>query len=280
MSDVQRVFITGGASGLGRALAIQYARAGWAVVIADVHDGRGAETLKELSELAKQAGTAARFVPRYFHADVTCEAELQAIADALEADWQGIDVLYNNAGVAQAGAIEDVSLSDWEWIVNINLLGVVRGCKIFTPGFKRQGSGHIVNIASMAGLLDVPRMASYNVTKAAVVALSGTLTHELMDAGIGVSVVCPSFFPTNLEDTMRSTDPGLKKMMNKLLASGKLSADEVAERIIAGVKKGQQHILPHESGERLWLLKRYLPQGMYRYVFQRSIQRMKPRNKR
>lgn len=278
MSDVQRVFITGGASGLGRALALQYARAGWAVAIADVHDGRGAETLKELNELTTQAGTI--FAPRYFHADVTIEAELQAVADALETDWQGIDVLYNNAGVAQAGAIEDVPLSDWEWIVNINLLGVVRGCKIFTPGFKRQGSGHIVNIASMAGLLDVPRMASYNVTKAAVVALSGTLTHELMDAGIGVSVVCPSFFPTNLEDTMRTADAGLKKMMNKLLASGKLNADEVAERIIAGVAKGQQHILPHESGERLWLLKRYLPQGMYRYVFQRSIQRMKPRNKR
>ena len=278
MSDVQRVFITGGASGLGRALALQYARAGWAVAIADVHDGRGAETLKELNELTTQAGTI--FAPRYFHADVTIEAELQAVADALEADWQGIDVLYNNAGVAQAGAIEDVPLSDWEWIVNINLLGVVRGCKIFTPGFKRQGSGHIVNIASMAGLLDVPRMASYNVTKAAVVALSGTLTHELMDAGIGVSVVCPSFFPTNLEDTMRTTDAGLKKMMNKLLASGKLSADEVAERIIDGVKKDQQHILPHESGERLWLMKRYLPQSLYRYVFQRSIQRMKPRDMR
>ena len=278
MSDVQRVFITGGASGLGRALALQYARAGWAVAIADVHDGRGAETLKELNELTTQAGT--NFAPRYFHADVTIEAELQAVADALEADWQGIDVLYNNAGVAQAGAIEDVPLSDWEWIVNINLLGVVRGCKIFTPGFKRQGSGHIVNIASMAGLLDVPRMASYNVTKAAVVALSGTLTHELMDAGIGVSVVCPSFFPTNLEDTMRTTDAGLKKMMNKLLASGKLNAYEVAERIIDGVKKGQQHILPHESGERLWLMKRYLPQSLYRYVFQRSIQRMKPRDKR
>ncbi|MEO6697825.1 MAG: SDR family oxidoreductase [Paraperlucidibaca sp.] len=280
MNDVKRVFITGGASGLGRALALNYARAGWAVAIADVHDGRGDETLAELSALAESAGTPARYAPRYFHADVTIEAELQAVADALDSAWQGIDVLYNNAGVAQAGAIEDVPLSDWEWIININLLGVVRGCKIFTPGFKRQGSGHIVNIASMAGLLDVPRMASYNVTKAAVVALSGTLTHELMESGINVSVVCPSFFQTNLEDTMRSTDAGLQKMMHKLLASGKLSADDVAQRIIAGVDKGQQYILPHESGERLWLMKRYFPQGMYRYVFQRSIQRMKPRAKR
>lgn len=280
MSTVQRVFITGGASGLGRALALNYARAGWAVAIADVHDGRGAETLHELDELAAKAGTSATYAPQYFHADVRQEADLQAAADALDACWQGIDVLYNNAGVAQAGAIDDVPLSDWQWIIDINLLGVVRGCKIFTPSFKRQGSGHIVNIASMAGLLDVPRMASYNVTKAAVVALSGTLTHELMSDGIGVSVVCPSFFQTNLEDTMRATDAGLQKMMHKLLASGKLSADEVAQRIIEGVAKGQQYILPHESGERLWLMKRYLPNALYRYVFQRSMKRMKPRSQR
>lgn len=273
MSQHQRIFITGGASGLGRALALRHAREGWRVCIADLNDERGETVRRELV-----AAGAAEAV--YHHADVTREEDLQAVADDLAARWGGLDVLINNAGVAQAGAIEDVSLDDWRWIIDINLLGVVRGCKVFVPLFKRQGSGHIVNIASMAGLLDVPRMGSYNVSKAAVVALTTTLEQELMADGIGVSVVCPSFFQTNLEETMRSTDPGLKKMMNKLLASGKLSADDVAERIVRGVRRGEVHILPHTSGERLWRAKRFLPHKLYSNLFQRSLGRMKPRGQR
>lgn len=273
MTQPQRIFITGGASGLGRALALRHARAGWRVCIADLNDIRGETVRQEL--LAAGAPEAI-----YRHADVTREEDLQAVASELAGAWHGIDVLVNNAGVAQAGAIEDVTLEDWRWILDINLLGVVRGCKVFTPLFKRQGHGHIVNIASMAGLLDVPRMASYNVSKAAVVALTTTLEQELADDNIAVSVVCPSFFQTNLEETMRSTDPGLKKMMNKLLASGKLSADDVAERIFQGVAKKQVHILPHVAGERLWRAKRYLPHNVYSKLFQKSLGRMKPRSAR
>lgn len=273
MTQAKRVFITGGASGLGRALALRYARDGWRVCIADLNDERGEATRFELSAAGSPDAV-------YRHADVTVEADLQAIADELRTRWSGLDVLVNNAGVAQAGAIEDVSLSDWAWIMDINLYGVVRGCKIFTPIFKQQGHGHIVNIASMAGLLDVPRMASYNVSKAAVVALSTTLEQELMEHGIGVSVVCPSFFQTNLGETMRATDPGLIKMMSKLLASGKLSADQVADAIVAGVAKKQVHILPHVAGERLWKAKRFLPHVLYSRMFQKSVQRMKPRNAR
>jgi NAD(P)-dependent dehydrogenase (short-subunit alcohol dehydrogenase family) len=273
MSNAKRVFITGGASGLGRALALHYARAGWIVCIADLNDVRGEETLKELQAASSSLGS--KMI--YRHADVTREEDLQAIADELNQYWGGLDVLINNAGVAQAGAIEDVTISDWEWIIDINLLGVVRGCKVFTPIFKRQGSGHIVNIASMAGLLDMPRMASYNVTKAAVVALSGTLEQELMDNGIQVSVVCPSFFQTNLEETMRSTDPRMKKMMGKLLSSGKLTAEQVADCVFKGVEKHHSYILPHTSGENLWLAKRYLPQRLYSKLFHRSVSRLKPR---
>ena len=272
MTQQKRVFITGGASGLGRALALRYARDGWRVAIADLNDARGEATREELAAFGIPA--------LYFHADVTREADLQAVADELARVWGGLDVLVNNAGVAQAGAIEDVPLSDWQWILDINVLGVVRGCKVFTPILKRQGHGHIVNIASMAGLLDVPRMASYNVSKAAVVALTTTLEQELADDGIAVSVVCPSFFQTNLEETMRSTDPGLKKMMSKLLSSGKLSAEQVADAIVEGVAKRQVHILPHVEGERLWRAKRYLPHLLYSHLFRKSLGRMKPRRER
>lgn len=267
MTQQKRVFITGGASGLGRALALRYARDGWRVAIADLNDARGEATRDELTELGVQA--------LYFHADVTREDDLHHVSSELNRVWGGLDILINNAGVAQAGAIEDVSIADWEWILDINLLGVVRGCKVFTPTFKLQGHGHIVNIASMAGLLDVPRMAAYNVSKAAVVALTTTLEQELGDDGINVSVVCPSFFQTNLEESMRSTDPRLKKMMNKLLASGKLSADQVADAIVAGVARKQVHILPHVAGERLWHAKQLLPHRAYSYLFRRSLGRLR-----
>jgi len=129
-SKTKRVFITGGASGLGRALAFHYAHAGWQVCIADVSDARGEETRQKLQRISPSTEML------YRHADVTHEEDLQIIADELNQRWGGLDVLINNAGVAQAGAIEDVLLSDWEWILNINLLGVVRGCKVFTPIFK------------------------------------------------------------------------------------------------------------------------------------------------
>ncbi|MFP6848487.1 MAG: SDR family oxidoreductase [Pseudomonas sp.] len=265
----KRVFITGGASGLGQALALCYARDGWDVCIADLNDVRGELTC----DLLKVHGGKAL----YFHADVTLEADLQRIADELQKQWNGIDLLINNAGVAQLGAIDEVALSDWEWILNINLLGVVRGCKVFTPLFKKQGHGQILNIASMAGLLDVPLMAAYNVSKAAVVALSTTLEQELMPHGIRVSVACPSFFQTNLEESVRTDDPGMKKLMGKLLARGELSADDVAERIVDGATSGQTYIFPHIKGERMWLAKRYLPQPWFKRIFQHSVKRMLPK---
>ena len=271
-SNSRRVLITGGAGGLGRALALRYARAGWRVCITDLNDIQGEVTRSELSQLASQA--------IYIHADVTRESDLQAVAQQLQAHWGGLDVLINNAGVAGAGAIEDTSLADWEWILNINLLGVVRGCKVFTPMFKQQGQGQIINIASMAGLLDVPLMASYNVSKAAVVALSGTLKQELMDAGIAVSVVCPSFFKSNLDQGSRSADPRLKKQMSKLLERGKLSAEHIAEQVFAGAERKQFLILPHKEGARVWQVKRFLPHGIYSWLLQRGTRRMKPRGER
>lgn len=265
----KRVLITGGASGLGRALALQYAQQGCRVCITDLNDGAADTVCAELKALGASA--------LYVHADVTSEQDLQYVADQLVQQWGGLDILVNNAGVAAAGAIEDLSLTDWEWILNINLLGVVRGCKVFVPLFKQQHSGHIINIASMAGLLDVPQMASYNVSKAAVVALSGTLEQELRDEGIVVSVVCPSFFKTNLDQGSRTNDPRLKKQMARLLESGKLSADQVAAYIVDHARLGHFFILPHKEGQRIWLLKQLLPHSTYVWLFARSVRGMKPR---
>lgn len=261
----KRIFITGGASGLGLAIARLYASEGWRVCIADVNDERGQDALATL----KPAGAF------YLHVDVTREEELQAAADELQKRWGGVDVVVNNAGVAQAGAIEDVPLADWLWILNINLLGVVRGCKVFTPLFKRQGHGHFVNVASMAGLLNAPMMSSYNASKAAVVSLSETLQVELAEQHIAVSVVCPSFFQTNLADSMRSSDPRLQQMTRKLLKKGGLSADEVAMAVFNAVQKKKFYILPHADAGSIWMLKRYLPRGSYAWLLERSTRKMR-----
>jgi NAD(P)-dependent dehydrogenase (short-subunit alcohol dehydrogenase family) len=265
MAD-QRIFITGGASGLGKAMALRFARAGWKVCIADLNDARGAETLAALGRDG-----------RFLRCDVTREEDLRAAAETLQARWGGVDVVVNNAGVAQAGAIEDVSIDDWRWIIDINLLGVVRGCKVFTPLFRRQGHGHFVNVASMAGLLDVPMMSSYNATKAAVVSLSETLHNELAEANIGVSVVCPSFFKTNLGDSLRTTDPRLGATMARLLERSAITADDVANDVFQAVEKRRFYVLSHAEGRRAWLMKRFLPRAIYARVMRKSTARMRPR---
>ncbi|MBZ4422154.1 SDR family oxidoreductase [Myxococcus sp. RHSTA-1-4] len=263
----QRIFITGGASGLGKAMALRFARAGWKVCIADLNDTRGGETLSALRGFGGDA--------HYLRCDVTREEDLRAAAEELNTRWGGVDVVVNNAGVAQAGAIEDVSIDDWRWIIDINLLGVVRGCKVFTPVFRRQGRGHFVNVASMAGLLDVPMMSSYNATKAAVVSLSETLHNELAEANIGVSVVCPSFFKTNLGDSLRTTDPRLGATMARLLERSAITADDIANDVFRAVEKREFYVLSHAEGRRAWLLKRFLPRDIYAKVMRKNTARMR-----
>jgi NAD(P)-dependent dehydrogenase (short-subunit alcohol dehydrogenase family) len=274
---MNRIFVTGGASGLGRAIAEAYARRHFHVCIGDVNDPRGEETRESLV----RAGAASAL---YVRCDVTREEDLLAVRERLEkpvseGGFGGVDIVVNNAGVAQAGAIDEVSLDDWRWVVDINLLGVVRGCKVFTPLFKQQKNGHFVNVASMAGLLDVPCMAAYNATKAAVVSLSETLDNELFDDGIGVTLVCPSFFRTNLAESLRTPDPRLKVTVDKLLARSSITADDIAEDIVRAVEKKTFYLLPHKDGRLAWTLKRTLPRRVYSALLRKQTEKMRPRPK-
>ena len=255
----KRIFITGGASGLGRALAERHARAGWRVCIGDLDVERCAEALA---------------------CDVTREDALQAAADWLQREWGGVDVVINNAGVAQMGGIAETSLADWQWAVDINLLGVVRGCKVFAPLLRTQGGGQLVNIASMAGLVHMPNAAAYNATKAAVVALSETLQLELEPDGIRVSVVCPAFFRTDLARNMRAANPQLEGMTKRLVERARIGADEIAERIFAGIERGDPHILTHPEARRFWRLKRMLPYRWYLALMRRQLAQVAARMQR
>ena len=198
--EVSRVLVTGGASGLGAALVAQFVAEGHQVLSTDVGGGR------------RRDGGAS-----YRQLDVRSPEDWEAAVAWCEQNWGGLDILVNNAGIATGGRIDVESLDEWDRVVDINLMGVVRGCRAFTPLFKRQRSGHIVNTASAAGLVHPPMMSSYNTVKAGVVALSETLSHELHPYGVTVSVVCPSFFRTNLADSIRGADTAMGATARQLI---------------------------------------------------------------
>lgn len=251
----QRLFITGGASGLGRALAERAARDGWRVCIGDINEARLAETLAALDAIA---GGAARG-HRALRCDVRHIEDLQRAAELLLAEWGGVDIVVNNAGVALGGAIDEVPGAEFARVVDINLMGVVRGCQVFVPLLKRQGAGHIVNVASLAGLVHLPNMSAYNTSKAGVVALSETLRIELSPHDIAVSVVCPSFFRTNLAESLPEQDSESTRRNSKVINGARHSAEEIAAIVWRGVLRRQQHILPHPEGRLVWIGKRLAP---------------------
>lgn len=249
-----RILITGAASGLGRALALAWARRGARLLIADLNAERGAESVA----LCLAAG-ASEAVFRSL--DVRREDDLLAAAEWTRQRWGGMDIVVNNAGVAGGGAFDGISEADWAWMLNINLLGVVRGCRAFTPLFKQQEAGQFVNIASMAGLLNPPAMSNYNVAKAGVIALSETLASELAPWNIRTLVVCPSYFQTNLNESLRSNDEVMRAALPRLLASSELSADDIAEGIVEAVERGDAIYLPHPRARDAFAAKQADPKG-------------------
>jgi NAD(P)-dependent dehydrogenase (short-subunit alcohol dehydrogenase family) len=149
--------------------------------------------------------------------------------------------------VAGGGRIDVAGLDEWEWITEINLFGVVRGIRTFTPVFKQQRSGQVVNIASLAGLVHPAGMASYNAVKAGVVALSETVGHELAEYGVRCTCVCPSYFRTGLVDAMRGSDTAVGTVIGGLVAAAPLGPDEIAAAVIEGIDRGEELVLPDDA---------------------------------
>lgn len=250
-----RVVITGAGSGLGRELALRYAKDGARLMLADIQE----KGLRETLRLVEEAGGSG-FTRR---CDVRDYSQLAALAQCCEDMMQGADVVINNAGVASGGWFEELTLDDWDMQLSINLMGVVKGCKAFVPMLLSQGTGRIINIASMAALMQAPGMSNYNVAKAGVVALSESLLSELHPRGINVHVVCPSFFQTNLLDSYHGPTGRAKEDIARLLGSSALSAAEIAEIVVRDSDAGQFMILPHEKARDAWILKQANPQAIY-----------------
>ncbi|MBD8525239.1 SDR family NAD(P)-dependent oxidoreductase [Pseudomarimonas arenosa] len=249
----RRVLITGGGSGLGRALAQRYARSGAAVAVVDLDRGRAEETVSLLGgdpHWAQQA-------------DVASDDSMQALAEAVQQRWGGVDVLLNNAGIASGGPMVGSTMKEWREVLEINLLGVVRGCLAFLPGMLAQGRGQVINTASFAGLAGAPNIMSYGVSKAGVVTLSEQLRAEVIDQGIRVSVICPAFFQTNLLESWRG-DQRMKKFGEKMMQTSTDTLDGVADRVFEAAERGDFMILPTQREPMRWRIKRWFPKYYFK----------------
>jgi NAD(P)-dependent dehydrogenase (short-subunit alcohol dehydrogenase family) len=256
----RRALVTGAASGLGRAIALRYLEAGWRVLLTDVNDEALAAAEKDLSRVGIVASR---------HLDVRDDAEWDRARQWCEDTWGGLDLLVNNAGIAAGGRMDLTTMADWDVVLEINLKSVVRGCRTFLPLFKRQGSGHIVNTASLAGIANAPSMATYNVSKTGVIALSQTLRYELAPYGIGVSVLCPSFVNTNLGASMHSSDPQAIRQAHKMISASKTTTEHVAQKVFQAVEKNKFLILTDVEGQIVYRLKRLAPGLLEKVIIKR-----------
>jgi NAD(P)-dependent dehydrogenase (short-subunit alcohol dehydrogenase family) len=233
-----RALVTGGASGLGAALVRAFEARGDEVLVCDLNQPTGGKA-------------------SFLHLDVRSDDDWAAALAWVEEHWGGLDVLVNNAGVAGGGRVDVATMDEWQWITEINLFGVVRGTRTFVPMFKQQGSGHIVNVASLAGLVHPAGMGSYNAVKAGVVAFTETVGHELAAHGVKASAVCPSYFRTNLMASAQGADTALTAVVGKLVESSTVTADDIAAAVLEGMAAGDDVIVPDEAARRAWGLKQH-----------------------
>ncbi len=238
--------ITGGAGGIGMAMARAFARRGARLVLADIDEERLSQAAKALSEEgAEVAGV---------RTDVTDPSSVDALADATYERFGAAHLVCNNAGIAVLGPMVNATLADWRITMDINFWGVVHGCQSFVPRMIEGGErGHVVNTASMAGLTGMQWLGVYCASKFAVVGLTESLFRELREHGIGVSVLCPMIVETNLGE---HTQQILKKSKERTAAvappqgqmkGGVIQPPEVAERVGRAIERGQLYILTHEE---------------------------------
>jgi NAD(P)-dependent dehydrogenase (short-subunit alcohol dehydrogenase family) len=246
--------ITGGASGLGLAMARRFAAEGMKLVLADIEE----EALRKVETEFRKAGTPVIGI----RTDVSRAQDMERLAEKTLATFGGVHLLCNNAGVGPGGLLWENTVADWEWVLGVNVWGVIHGVRVFLPIMLRQDAdSHVVNTASVAGLLSVPNMGIYCVSKHAVVTLTECLYHDVAQRSshVGVSLLCPAYVPTGIIDSERNRPALLRnaqraktpeelareEVMRKAVLSGKVSAEHVAEMVFDAVQSKRFYILTH-----------------------------------
>ncbi|HEU5157259.1 MAG TPA: SDR family oxidoreductase [Streptosporangiaceae bacterium] len=251
--------VTGGASGIGRAIAAALVAESHSVTVADLNDTGAEQVAAELTKRGPGTAAAARL-------DVTDSAAVADLYQSVTRDAGRLDLVFNNAGIAIGGRAEELTLEHWDRAIEVNLKGVVHGVQAAYPIMLEQGFGHIVNMASLAGLVPMPMGIPYTATKHAVVGLSLGLRAEAAGRGVRVSVICPGFVDTpllgninaGLPTTTMSGDAraDIKRAQPRLYPAEKLARD-----IMRGVRKNQALIVAPASGRAAWRAMRLLPNG-------------------
>lgn len=249
------VLITGAGAGLGEAMTERFVQSGATVVACDLHHDR-------VDGMAKRLGD--RVVP--IEMDVTSEADWASLMAKVQADLGRVDVLINNAGVAAAGKLEDTPMDDWRWVMEIDLMGVVLGCQAVLPMLRQQQKGHIINVASVAGLAAAPEINAYGTAKAAVIAMSEMLRAEVKGDGIEVSALCPAFVKTRLTETMRASEDHFEHKVKRWMERSGVSAQDVAQVVYRAIEKPKFMLLTHPETKWLWRLKRWAPELYFQMV--------------
>jgi len=246
----QVAIVTGGASGIGRALAEELSRRGALVVVADIN-AAGAQRVAEA--IAARGGHAVAT-----HVDVRDAGRVRALVDETARSHGRLDFMFNNAGIGARGEVRDLTLDQWRTVIDINLMGVIYGATAAYAVMLRQRSGHIVNIASMAGLIASPGLAPYATAKSAVVGLSAALRAEGEGLGVRVSVVCPGFVDTAIFENSIGVEAEKSELL-KRLPLRLVPVEDAARAILRGVERNRETIVFPRSARLLWRMHRISP---------------------
>ncbi|PKM22479.1 MAG: short-chain dehydrogenase [Gammaproteobacteria bacterium HGW-Gammaproteobacteria-14] len=244
--------VTGAGSGIGEAFAYELARRGGRVVCSDIN----LETVEATAAAIRAKGGEAVA----FACDVSKLEQVEQLARDAE-QWFGcpVDLVVNNAGVGAGGMnIGDIPMDDWHWVMGVNLWGVIHGCHVFAPKIRALGRGGIINVCSTASFAAAPLMGPYNVSKAAVLALSETLAAEMSGTGVGVTALCPTFVKTNIARDGRIPE-GSSQIAAKLMKWTGISAERVANTTLNALDRGQLYVLPQFDARTIWRAKRLVP---------------------
>ncbi|HUY90938.1 MAG TPA: SDR family NAD(P)-dependent oxidoreductase [Pirellulales bacterium] len=256
--------VTGSASGLGRALAVRLARDGWRLALADIAKEANRETLA----MVERAGGSGQCEPL----DVSRLDDWLALRDRLQSQWPQLDLLVNNAGIAGSGEVGGFPIDEWRRLLDVNLMGAVYGCHVFIGWLKNHPHrSHIINTASLAAFAAAPTMAAYNVAKAGIVALSETLYAEAKKHGVGVTVLCPGFFSTNLLLQGHFANEDEKQLAQRMMQNSSFDAAHVAELAVRAMTRRRLYVVTGAKARWFWRIKRWFPRTYMNLLARRYV---------